>query len=421
MPWADPYPGGGFRGGYRDSAGAKKYVKDLAGKTVRYETKKKAKAAANEKEVDARRKAATPSEVPMEATTKWGAWWDHLAKKRTFDDTDTASTEANIVKNYLRPKWGDVSLCEISFKAVKHWVQQDELKVRPGMSPGYVHRIFSIFNVSIKEALDQEVLTASPLAGVKLPKRHKKPKPYLSTKSNAAMREHLREDYRDALDFGLETGVRPGELCGLHSDRIDLDRGWMLVAETFVKRRGIIRPYPKDGDVRWVPLTDLACEIAARRIGGRDESKGCGFVHSDGLPCSGVLTFMTVRGRIMHPDTMGYHMGNAAENAKVPRRSPYAIRRGWATRAAEGGLDAFQIAEILGHATLDQAQEYVQQTPAARMKLVAALSKYPQLTVLEGGLGQTSDGKAGSGAKSGADVDSQTLAQDRGRVRRSAG
>ncbi|OOC04254.1 integrase [Amycolatopsis azurea DSM 43854] len=357
----------------------------------------------------------------MEATTKWGAWWDHLATKRTFDDTDTASTEANIVKKYLRPKWGDIALRDITYKAAKHWVQEGDLKVRPGMSPGYVHRIFSIFNVTIKEALDQEVLTASPLAGVKLPKRHKKPKPYLSTKSNAAMSAHLREDYRDALAFGLETGVRPGELCGLHSDRIDLDRGWMLVAETFVKRRGIIRPYPKDGDVRWVPLTDLACEIAARRLGARDESKGCGFVHSDGLPCSGVLTFMTVRGRIMHPDTMGYHMRNAAEDAKVPRRSPYSIRRGWATRAAEGGLDAFQIAEILGHATLDQAQEYVQQTPAARMKLVAALSKYPQLTVIEGGLGQTSDTQAGSGAKSGAKVDSQTLAQDRGRVRRSAG
>lgn len=416
MAWADPYPGGGFRGGYRDSAGKKQYVKDLDGKTVRYGTKKKAKTAANEKEVDARRSAA-PSEVPIAATTKWGEWWDQLAKKRTFDDTDTASTEANIVENYLRPQWGDVSLNAISFKAADLWVQEGDLKVRPGMSPGYVHRIFSVFNVSIKAALKEEILMASPLAGIKLPKRHKKPKPYLSTTSNSAMSPHLREDYRDALDFGLETGPRPGEICGLHSDRIDLDRGWMLVAETFVKRRGIIRPYPKDGDVRWVPLTDRACEIAARRIAGRDESKGCGFVHSDGLPCTGVLVFLTVRGRIMHPDTMGYHMKNAAVKAKVSRRSPYTVRRGWATRAAEGGLDAFQIAEILGHSTLDQAQEYVQQTSAARIKLTTALSKYPQLTVLEGGLGQKSE----AGAESGATVDSQTIAQDRRQVRRSAG
>ncbi|WET79270.1 site-specific integrase [Amycolatopsis sp. QT-25] len=416
MPWADPYPGGGFRGGYRDSAGKKQYVKDLNGKAVRYETKTKAKNAANEKEVDARRKAA-PSEVPIAATTPWGEWWDRLAEKRTFDDTDTASTEAGIVKNYLLPKWGDVPLNAISFKAVDLWVQEGDLKVRPGMSPGYVHRIFSVFNVSIKAALKAEILMASPLAGIKLPKRHKKAKPYLSTKANTAMRTHLREDYRDALEFGLETGLRPGELCGLHSDRVDLDRGWMLVAETFVKRRGIIRPYPKDGDVRSVPLTDRACEIAARRIAARDESKGCGFVHTDGLPCSGVLVFLTVRGRIMHPDTMGYHMKNAAEKAKVSRRSPYAVRRGWATRAAEGGLDAFQIAEILGHSTLDMAQEYVQQTSAARMKLTTALAAYPQLTVLAGGLGQTSN----AGAESGADVDSQAIAQDRKRSRQSAG
>lgn len=409
MAWADPLPGGGFRGVYRDSAGKKQYVKDVLGKTVNYPKKKAAKDAATEKQVDARRRAA-PAEVAIPAEITWGDWWDQLVVNRSFNDTDTAVTESYIVERYLRPRWGDTPLNAITFQAADHWVEKGELKVRAGMSPGYVHRIFSVFNVSIKAALKEGVLAASPLAGIKLPKRSKRPKPYLSTTSSDAMSEHLRADYRDAIAFNLETGLRPGEICGLHSDRVDLDRGWMLVAEVFVKRRRLIRPFPKDKDVRWVPLTDRAIEIARRRVEGRDESKGCGFEHTAGSPpCSGVLVFLTDRGRPMHPDGIAYHMTNASAKAKISRRSPYSVRRGWATRAAEGGLDAFQIAEILGHSTLTQAQEYVQQTPMARMKLTTALQRYPQLTVIEGGMGQPT----ASGAEVGAGRDSQAIAEDR--------
>jgi integrase len=271
-----------------------------------------------------------------------------------------------------------------------------ELRVRPGMSPAYVHRIYSVFNVSIKAAMraPYRILDASPCAGIQLPKRPKKAKPYLSTATADAYRDRergrLRADYADALDFDLETGLRPGELGGLHADRLDLDRGWMLVAETFVKRRRVIRPHPKDKDVRMVPLTGRAIEILRRRLADRDLGAGCGLPRTD-------------RGNPLHPDTLGRAMKHAAERAGVERRSPYAGRRGWATRAAEGGLDAFQIAEILGHSTLTQAQEYVQQTPAARLKLTAALSKYPQLVAIEGGLGQHQD----HGADGGADVDKQ--------------
>ncbi|MEC3975107.1 tyrosine-type recombinase/integrase [Amycolatopsis sp. H20-H5] len=376
---------------------------------MRYKKPTAAKAAANEMEVEARRQAA-PSEVAPAATIPWGDWWDQLVTKREFSDTDTATTESYIVERFLRPKWGHVPLNEISYELAEEWVESGELKVRKGMSPAYVHRIYSVFNVSIKAAMKKPaILKASPLAGIELPKRLKRPKPYLSVRSNEAMAKHLRDDYRDAIEFQLETGLRPGEVCGLHSDRLDLDRGWMLVAETFVKRRGVIRPFPKDGDVRSVPLTDKAIKIASRRIEGRDESHGCGFEHTDeSVPCSGVLVFLTDRGRIMHPDTMGYHMKNAAKKAKVARRSPYAVRRGWATRAAEGGLDAFQIAEILGHETLDQAQEYVQQTPMARMKLTSALTRYPALTVIPGGLGQAGP----AGAEDGAPRDSQAIAAD---------
>lgn len=373
--WTEPLPGGGYRGRYTDQHGKKQTVTPPDG--VRFSRKTDAKLAAQEAEAKARRRAAVAAgNAP--GNILWGKWWATIVDDRTFPATDTARTERLIVENFLLPKWGDTPLNELKFSEIQDWVDTT-LKVGPGMSPGYVSKIFSIFRVSIKIALKKSVLDASPCAGIVLPTVHKKPKTYLSVKAADAMSEHLRDDYNDAISFGLETGLRPGELCGLHEDRIDFDRGWMLVAEVLVERSMQIRPFPKDGDVRMIPLTDLAMEIADRRLTGRYRFGGCGLPHTDGISCDGAIVFLTDWHRIMRPNTLTWNMRKSSRLAEIGRRTSYTIRRGWATRAAEGGLDAFAIARILGHSTLEEAQGYVQETSRARLSLQDALSQVPQL------------------------------------------
>jgi integrase len=124
------------------------------------------------------------------------------------------------------------------------------------LSPSYVQRIYSPFRVSITKPIDDGILDASPCAGVRLPKRAKKPKTYMTPEESAELA--LRQDYRDAVDFMHETGLRPGELTGLHSHRIDRKRRVLTVAETYVFRAKKIRGWPKDKDARQVPLTARA-------------------------------------------------------------------------------------------------------------------------------------------------------------------
>jgi integrase len=411
--WTEQLPGGGYRGRYRDADNRKQTVTPPDG--VSFKRKSDAKTAAVEAAVKAQRRAAIPAGT-LPGRTSWGSWWDLIALDRTFDDTDTARTEKAIVEAKLRPKWGTEPLNKITHKLVAEWVKTD-LKVGPGMSPGYVRKIFGVFRISIKLAVTDGPLDASPCTGIVLPKVPKRAKPYLAPAAADSMGKHLREDYRDAIDFGLETGLRPGELCGLHADRLDLDRGWMLVAEVLVSRKRVIRPYPKDDDARMIPLTDRAIDIARRRLGQRDVNCGCGVWHTDGGKCGSPLVFLTDRHRMMYPDTLSWHMKQAAGKAKVACRSPYAIRRGFATQAAEGGLDAFQLAEILGHATLTEAQGYVQQTPAARIKLTTALARYPQLTLVEGSGGQS----GGRGADVGANPEKQATEDDGSQCGRNTG
>jgi hypothetical protein len=60
----------------------------------------------------------------------------------------------------------------------------------------------------------------------------------------------------------------------------------------------MIRPYPKDGDTRSVPLSSKAIEILKRRIEGRDLKSGCGVPHTDGATCTSHLVFRNADGGV---------------------------------------------------------------------------------------------------------------------------
>lgn len=397
MAWTEPLDSGRYRGGYRRPGNPKKlYVNGT------FALKRDAKEAAQEEEVKARREAAR-STGKLPARITWGEWWDLIKEGRASKPTDTAVRERKLVRRYLMPQWGEVPLNRIEQPLVQQWVNALTAgnvdgwtkKDRPP-SPGYVRSVYGLFAATIGQAVPR-VLTTSPCTGIKLPRVRKKPKPYMPVADAEKLTFKRRQDYRDAVDFELETGLRPNELCGLHADRIDW-AGWLDVVEVFVERRGVIRPEPKDKDARRVPLTSRALEILRRRLGDRDLGDGCGVPHSDGAQCRSPLVFLTDRGRVMRPKGLHNAMATAARNAKLPMRGGYTLRRGYATRAIDGGADPFTVKRIMGHADLEELEGYVQETPEARAKLLAALGETPPLKVVEQ-----------PGTPSGTDVDFQGL------------
>lgn len=395
MAWAEKMATG-WRGRYRHG-GDKVTVTQPDG--TLFPRKRDALEAAQEEEVKARRRAAT-EQGTLSARIAWGDWWDTIVEDRTFD-SDTPRNEGYMVEKHIRPKWGAVSLNKITKKRVQKWVSDEELKPRKGMSAAYVRRIYSVFSVSMNKAVKEGVLDGSPCVGVELPKIPKRSKPRLTVEDAEKMSAagQLRQDYKDLADVGLDTGLRPGELCGLHANRVDLERGWAEVAEVLVRNKRVIRPCPKDEDVRQVPLTPRTIEIIRRNLDGRNLTAGCGLPHTDGSDCESVLVFLTVRGQPVNPNAAGQCLRRAAEKASTPRSSMYAARRGFATRAAEGGMDAFTLADLMGHADVRQTREYVQTTEAARRKVLAALGEPTPLTVVEGRGARGANDQAARGSR----------------------
>ena len=66
-------------------------------------------------------------------------------------------------------------------------------------------------------------------------------------------------------------------------------------------------------------------------------------------------------------------MNRAAERAGLAGLSGYALRRGFATRVARGGIDLFELMDIMGWSDPKLAREYIQQSMGARDRLLTAL------------------------------------------------
>jgi integrase len=372
MASAERLPSKRWRGLYRDAGGRKCRVPGTFGR------KSDAVEAAQEAEVEARRKAAA-STGKLSARTKWGDWYTIFSADRRFD-SDHGENLARLVKSFVLPRWGQTPLNAITRQDAQAWV--DTLQ-REGRSANYIRSIFSTFAVSVNGAVDKGILSASPVAGVKLPRAPKRAKPFVSVDESAKLGEKLNGRYRDAVEFLLECGLRPGELAGLHAARLDLDGGWMTVAEVHVRRKNVIRGCPKDRDARQVPLTPKAVEIVQRQLGGRDLNQGCGIDHTDGSRCRSPLVFLNNLGGALNSVLLGRHLRSAAVAVGLPSKGGYAMRRGFATRAAEGGMDAFTLADVMGHADVKQTREYVQQTQSARARMLAALGERPKLAAVE--------------------------------------
>lgn len=407
MASTEKLPSGRYRGVYRDAAGRKKY-------TPAQDRKQDAREDAVEAEAKAKRRAAADTGT-LSARTTFAQWWETFTSTRHLE-SDTGLTEAQNARAYLLPKWADVPLNRITQQDVQRWVialergsapvemRSPRYSRRP-LSASYVRRVYSTFRVAITAALEAGVLDASPCAGVKLPTVGKRPKTYMATDEADALAEEMRGEFADAVEFALETGLRPGELTGLHAHRYDRRRKVLVITETFVFRAKKIRGWPKDGDAREVPLSTRACEILDRRLQGRDLRESCGVPHMRGERCTHPLVFLTRLGRPLSRDVLNYHLRQAAKTAKVDAKSGYTLRRGFATRLAEGGLDAFQLAEVMGHSDIRQSQEYVQTTKTARARVLAALGDRAPLAAVE-------DAERGTrGTDRGTDRDNQPPAE----------
>jgi integrase/recombinase XerC len=153
---------------------------------------------------------------------------------------------------------------------------------------------------------------------------------------------------RAVLELLYGSGLRVGEVSGLSIDRIDLDRGRVLV-------RG------KGDKEREVPMSDYAVDaIDAYLSAGRPTMAG-----EDRS-----TLFFNRKGRSFTGRDIRAMVEQYAVRVLPGRRiTPHSLRHSFATHLLEGGADIRAVQELLGHASVATTQRY---THVSRSRLFEA-------------------------------------------------
>jgi integrase/recombinase XerC len=156
---------------------------------------------------------------------------------------------------------------------------------------------------------------------------------------------------RAALELLYGSGLRVGEVAGLTTDRIDVDRGRVMVLG-------------KGSKEREVPISEYAVEaIDAYLQVGRPEMAPEGSRH---------LFFNRRRRPFSERDIRSMVERYGATLLPGRRVTPHTLRHSFATHLLEGGADIRAVQELLGHASVATTQRY---THVSRRRLFEAYER----------------------------------------------
>ncbi len=188
---------------------------------------------------------------------------------------------------------------------------------------------------TVLRATEAAALAEAPVSEATLP----------PTEVAAALRD------RAVLELLYGSGLRVGEVAGLTLDRVDLDRGRVLVLG-------------KGDKEREVPMSDFAV-VAIREYlqAGRPLMAPEGSAH----------LFFNRKKKPFSTRDMRSMVGRYGDTLLPGRRvTPHTLRHSFATHLLEGGADIRAVQELLGHASVATTQRY---THVSRARLFEAYER----------------------------------------------
>lgn len=284
----------------------------------------------------------------------WGQWRERWMQLRRVEPSTKQSDDGRI-RNHLAPKWDRRLIRSITRNDIQAWV--NELDDDPVLSASTVRRIYYLMSASMKAAVKAGMLPANPCTLIDLPTPARGKERYLSKPEFWLVRSNMNAvPYGDAAVMLAYTGMRFGELAGLHWSRVDLERNLIHVVETWDAVDRKIKAYPKGKEPRSVPIAPEVAEVLASLDPG---SGKCGHPHTKGSVCSSRLVLTSPTGLPLDYSTMReQHLIPAVEAAGLPPARLHDLRHTFASWLAQDGVPLQVIQKLLGHGSVTVTERY---------------------------------------------------------------
>lgn len=363
MAWSEKLPSGKYRGCYRDAQGRRHSI----GATYSHKAEAERKAAAEEAKA---RKSSWAD--PDAGKRTWGEWADEWWPLREVAPS-TAKVDASRRKVHLDPRWADVPIGSIRRHDIKSWFAK---MVANDVGRSTAQRAVHLLSASLSAALDAEIIPANPAARLKFQDGAVSQERFLTRTEYPLLVEQLpTTDDQLIVHLLAYTGLRWGEMAGLHWDRLDLERERLFVAETWDDKSGTIKPFPKGKKVREVPVPDWLCVM----LDERPRARSCGYVHTSGR-CRSGLVMTTAGGSVLRNPKWAAVWRDAVERADIGHVRIHDLRHTYCSWLVQDGRPLEEIAQLAGHKSPATTKKYAHWGETPMVEVRASLGGNPMVS-----------------------------------------
>jgi integrase len=310
---------------------------------TRAEATKKLNKAVAEKE------KGLPVAIPKQTMTQFLTRW--LDESVATSVRPRAATRYHeIVKLHVLPTLGRTTLMKLTPQDLQALYAA---KVSSGLSPRTVGHIHRVLHKSLGQAVRSGLVVRNVADAVDPPKVVRAEMRALNADEARRLLAAAEGDPLEALYMlALMTGMRQGELLGLHWGDINLEAGTIQVRRTIgrVRRKGFVESEPKSASGRrQIALAASAVE-ALRRHWDRQFSERLG---GEAVPGTDSLVFCNGLGRPLEPQNLLYRsFHKLLRRAGLPPMRFHDLRHSAATLLLSMGTHPKVVQELLGHSQI---------------------------------------------------------------------
>jgi integrase len=273
--------------------------------------------------------------------SSWMARW--LATRPDLRATTRTRVEG-IIANYIDPELGRIPIGSLNRLRVQEWAAE-----LPG-SPETIRKVVNVLSGALQLAVEDGRLPSNPAVKLKLPKRVRTIKRYLTHDQVAALAPRRRRTLPWS-DHGYDVliltlaycGLRWGELSGLRVRDLDLTRRRLTVQQTVVADKGYQRVEPpKDYEDRSIPIPGFLVDALRLQTSGRSGEDPVFY---------GSRTKTWLRN---HTFRNGWFDESGTE-VGLEGLTPHELRHTAASLAVSAGANVKAVQRMLGHASASKS------------------------------------------------------------------
>jgi integrase len=266
-------------------------------------------------------------------------WFNALQKQgRT-----TRRDYRELLDLYVIPKWGTWQVGAIRWDDVSDWVK--ELREKPGargkaLSPARVIKIYRVFGMAMKRAVQSGRIAASPAVDHDLPRVEDDDEHVYLTHDQLETLADAAGAYRPMLLVLGYCGIRWGEVSAATGGQLDIDRRRLRIVRAYSDVKGVLEVGPvKNHEKRSVPLPRSVANVLRPLVEhhGREQLL---FTAPEGGP----LRYGNFRNRVFDKAVKAAGLSDLGV-------TPHKLRHTAASLAIASGADVKVVQTMLGHKT----------------------------------------------------------------------